>query len=72
MKDLIPVILKVIIDIRVIATVIVMLFVIEFAKFVTTYKKRPPRPKKAKSAPKAAPAPKAEEKQEEAPAEEEE
>ena len=64
MKELFPVILKVLADFRVIGTVVVMLFVIEFTKFVTTYKKRPPRPKKEK-APKAAPAPK----KEEAPAE---
>lgn len=67
MKDLFPVIFKVLGDFRVIGTVIVMLLVIEFTKFVTTYKKRPPRPKKAKT--KAPPAPKPE-KTEETPAEE--
>lgn len=60
MKELLPVILKVLADFRVIGTVVVMLFVIEFTKFVTTYKKRPPKPKKVK-APKAVPAQKKEE-----------
>ena len=67
-KDYIPVILGVLKDFRVIGTVIVMILVIEFAKFVTTYRKKPPKPK-GKKAPKAAPAPKTEEKKEEKPAE---
>lgn len=54
--DYLPVILGVLKDFRVIGTVIVMLIVIEFAKFITSYKKRPPRPKKEKGK-KAAPAP---------------
>ncbi len=58
-KDYFPVIFGVLKDFRVIGTVIVMIIVIEFAKFVTTYKKRPPKPKKGK-APKPAPAPKEE------------
>lgn len=62
-KELIPVILDVLKDIRVIGTVIVMLAVIKFAKFVTTYKKKPPKPK-GKKAPKPAPAPKEEKKEE--------
>lgn len=66
-KEYFPVIFGVLKDLRVIGTVIVMILVIEFAKYVTTYKKKPPKPKKAK-APKAAPAPK-EEKKEEKPAE---
>ena len=66
-KEYFPVIFGVLKDFRVIGTVIVMILVIEFAKYVTTYKKKPPKPKKAK-APKAAPAPK-EEKKEEKPAE---
>ena len=41
-KDYIPVILGVLKDFRVIGTVIVMILVIEFAKFVTTYRKKPP------------------------------
>lgn len=65
-KEYFPVIFGVLKDLRVIGTVIVMILVIEFAKYVTTYKKKPPKPKKAK-APKAAPAPK-EEKKEEKPA----
>ena len=66
-KDYFPVSLGVLKDFRVIGTVIVMILVIEFSKFVTTYKKKPPKPK-GKKAPKAAPAPK-EEKKEEKPAE---
>ena len=58
-KDYFPVIFGVLKDFRVIGTVIVMIIVIEFAKFVTTYKKKPPKPKKGKS-PKPAPAPKEE------------
>jgi len=58
MKEIFPLIIKVLADFRVIATVVVMLMVIEFTKFVTTYKKRPPRPKKTKAKP--APAPKTE------------
>lgn len=67
-KDYIPLILGVLKDFRVIGTVIVMILVIEFAKFVTTYRKKPPKPKN-KKAPKAAPAPKADEKKEEKSAE---
>ena len=66
-KEYIPVILGVLKDIRVIGTVIVMILVIEFAKFVTTYRKKPPKPKKSKAAKAAAPA--KEEKKEEKPAE---
>ncbi len=62
-KDYIPVILGVLKDFRVIGTVIVMILVIQFAKFVTTYKKKPPKPK-GKKAPKPAPAPKEEKKEE--------
>ena len=65
-KDYFPVIFGVLKDFRVIGTVIVMILVIEFAKFVTTYKKKPPKAKAKKAA--AAPAPK-EEKKEEKPAE---
>ena len=66
-KEYFPVIFGVLKDLRVIGTVIVMILVIQFAKFVTTYRKKPPKPKKAKTA-KAAQAPK-EEKKEEKPAE---
>ena len=58
-KEYFPVIFGVLKDFRVIGTVIVMIIVIEFAKFVTTYKKKPPKPKKGKT-PKPAPAPKEE------------
>ena len=58
-KDYFPVIFGVLKDFRVIGTVIVMIIVIEFAKFVTTYKKKPPKPKKGK-APKPALPPKEE------------
>ena len=60
-KDYFSVIFGVLKDFRVIGTLIVMIIVIEFAKFVTTYQKKPPKPK-GKKAPKPAPAPKAEEK----------
>ena len=66
-KEYFPVIFGVLKDLRVIGTVIVMILVIQFAKFVTTYRKKPPKPKKAKGA-KAAPTAK-EEKKEEKPAE---
>ena len=66
-KEYFPVIFGVLKDFRVIGTVIVMILVIQFAKFVTTYRKKPPKPKKAKGA-KAAPAAK-EEKKDEKPAE---
>ena len=64
-KDYFPVIFGVLKDFRVIGTVIVMIIVIEFAKFVTTYKKKPSKPK-GKKAPKPAPAPKEEKKDEKA------
>ena len=64
-KDYFPVILGVLKDFRVIGTVIVMILVIEFAKYVTTYKKKPPRKKGKKGAKvAAAPAPKEEKKEE--------
>lgn len=66
-SELIPVIIGVLKDFRVIGTVIAMILVIEFAKYVTTYRKKPPK-KKGKKAAKPAPAPK-EEKKEEKPAE---
>ena len=50
-------ILGVIKDIRVILTIVAALFIIEFAGFVSSYRKKAPKPKKAKPA-KAAPAPK--------------
>ena len=66
-KEYFPVILGVLKDFRVIGTVIVMILVIEFAKYVTSYKKKSPKPKNKKGA-KAATPPK-EEKKEEKPAE---
>ena len=66
-KEYFPVIFGVLKDLRVIGTLIVMILVIQFAKYVTTYKKKPPKAKAKKGA-KAAPAPK-EEKKEEKPAE---
>ena len=53
------VILGVLTNFYVIGTAVAMILVIEFAKFVTTYRKKPPRPKvkKAKAAPAAASAP---------------
>ena len=53
----IQLILGVIKDIRVIATIVAALFIIEFAGFVASYRKKAPKPKKAKPA-KAAPPPK--------------
>ena len=63
-KEYFPIIFGVLKDLRVIGTVIVMLLVIEFAKYVTTYKKKPKKPKVKKGA--AAPAPKEEKKEEKA------
>ncbi|MCR4580303.1 MAG: hypothetical protein K5681_08150 [Treponema sp.] len=65
-KDYISMSLEVLKDFRVIFTVVLMLIVIEFARFIANYRKRPKKPKVKKAkAPKAAPA-----KKEEAPAEE--
>jgi len=68
-KDYVSMSLAVLKDIRVIATVIVMLLVIEFAHFITSYRKRAKKPKVKKvaaaKAPKATPE-KSEEKSEEA------
>ncbi len=61
-KEYISLILGVITDFKVIITVVVMLLVIEFARFVTNYRKKPRKPKVKKE--KAAPAPKKEEKKE--------
>lgn len=54
-------IMAVIKDFRVIATIIAALMIIEFAKFITSYRKKPPKAKKAKAAkaPPPAPAPEA-------------
>ena len=60
-KEYFSVIFGVLKDFRVIGTLIFMILVIEFAKFVTTYQKKPAKPK-GKKAPKAAPAPKEEKK----------
>ena len=49
-------IMSVIRDFRVIVTLVAALVIIEFAKFITAYRKKPARPKKVK-APKQAPAP---------------
>ncbi len=53
-------VMGVITDIRVIITIVAALFIIEVAKFVTSYKKKPPRPKKAKAPKAPPPAPKPE------------
>lgn len=58
-KALLPVILGVIKDWRVIAIVIAMILVIAFTKFIVNYEKKPKRPK-TKKKPAAAPAPKKE------------
>lgn len=62
-KDFFALLLKVVSDWHVIVTVVGMLFMMWFANFILTYRKRPPKPKAKKEA-KAAPA-------EEAPAAEE-
>lgn len=48
-KELMPLILSVLKDFRVIITIVAMVFVIEFAKYITTYTKKPPKPKKKKT-----------------------
>ena len=40
-KQMIPLILQVLKDFRVIGTAIAMILIIKFAKFITTYKKKP-------------------------------
>ena len=57
-KALLPVILGVIKDWRVIAIVIAMILVIAFTKFIVNYEKKPKRPKTKKKP--ASPAPKKE------------
>lgn len=57
-QNMVHLIISVIKDIHVIATLIAALIIIEFAKFITTYKKKAPKPKAKKAAkPAAAPAP---------------
>lgn len=62
-KEYFVLILGVLKDFRVIITVVVLLLVIEFAKFITTYTKKAPKPriKKEKKAPAAPQEPKVEE-----------
>lgn len=55
-SEYISLILNVLKDIRVILTAVVVILVIEFAKFITTYRKKAPKPKVSK-APAPAPAP---------------
>lgn len=55
-KEILPIILAVLKDWRVIATAVAVLLVMEFAKYIANYKKKPMRPKKVKV--KSAPAPK--------------
>lgn len=45
MSAYLPIILEVLKDFRVIGTVLAMIVVISFAKYVCTYKKKPPKPK---------------------------
>ena len=56
-KEYFPVIFGVLKDFRVIGTVIVMILVIEFAKYVTSYKKKPPKPKGKRGRPRKNPLP---------------
>lgn len=58
-KDYIPIIFGVLKDLKVIGTLIVMLLVIAFTKYIINYTKKPKKPK-VKKAPKPAPAPKTE------------
>ena len=55
LKAIIPVLLGVLKDFRVIATLVAFLLVIMIAGGIANYRKKPPRPKKEKPAPKAAP-----------------
>jgi len=56
-KEYLHIIFGVLKDLRVIGTVLVCLLVIEFAKYVTTYRKKPPKPKKGKKVAAPSPAP---------------
>lgn len=47
-KQMIPLILQVLKDVKVIGTVIAMILIIKFAKFITTYKKKPRKKSKEK------------------------
>ena len=47
-REYISLFISVLTDFRVIVTVVAMLLVIEFAKFVTSYRKKPRKPKKKK------------------------
>lgn len=65
LKEYFSLFLSVLKDFRVIITVVVLLLVIEFAKFITTYTKKAAKPKTKKR--KAAPTPAEEPKVEETP-----
>lgn len=71
LKAIIPVLLGVLKDFRVIATLVAFLLVIMIAGGIANYRKKPPRPKKEKPAPAPKAAPK-EQTEEEAEAEPEE
>lgn len=65
-KDYFVMSLSVLKDLRVIGTVVAMLLVIEFSRFISNYRKKAKQPKAKKvNAPKPAPAPKKEEASEE-------
>ncbi len=55
-KALLSLIGKVLIDYRVIVTVIAMFIIVSFAKFVTTYTSKPKKNKKKAAAPASSPA----------------
>ena len=59
-KQILDICLNVLKDFRVIITVVAMLFIVKFARYITNYTKKAPKPKKAK----AVKQPKTEEKKE--------
>lgn len=60
MKEVLPVIKGVLANPYVIGTAIVVILYMNFCSFVANYKKKPPKPKKAKAQPAAKPAEKKE------------
>lgn len=69
-KDFFALVGSILLDWRVIVTLIAMLFVMGFANFILKYKKKPRKKKEKKAAAAPAPAPKAEENKEESKEEE--
>ncbi len=69
-KDFFALVGSILLDWRVIVTLVAMLFVMGFANFILKYKKKPRKKKEKKAAAAPAPAPKAEENKEESKEEE--